>query len=80
MAMCREEWGVTPHRRWAALTWGPGRASALWRSASNVVLFNGLLDPWHGGGVLQSLSNTVVALEIPEVGGKMQGRLGRTGV
>lgn len=31
------------------------------------VLFfsNGLLDPWHGGGVLETISDTLVALIIP---------------
>lgn len=26
---------------------------------------NGLLDPWHGGGVLQNISDSLVALIIP---------------
>ena len=26
---------------------------------------NGLLDPWHGGGVLHNISDTLVALTIP---------------
>ena len=34
---------------------------------SNMVFSNGLLDPWHGGGVLRDVSETIVALVIPEV-------------
>ena len=30
-----------------------------------VVRSNGLLDPWHGGGVLESISDTIIALIIP---------------
>lgn len=28
-------------------------------------LSNGLLDPWHGGGVLKNLTDTLIALVIP---------------
>ncbi len=37
-------------------------------SLSNVVFSNGLYDPWHGGGVLHNLSDTVTAVIIPEGG------------
>ena len=61
-AACRSQWGVEPRRFWAQQEWG-GRDIT---SASNIVFSNGLLDPWHGGGVLHDLSPTLVALIIPE--------------
>jgi hypothetical protein len=63
---CNSSWGVTPHSKiWAVTEWGGRRIQA----GSNIVFTNGLLDPWHGGGVLESLSDSLVAVVIPEVGG-----------
>lgn len=44
--------------------WG-GRNIA---AGSNIVFSNGLLDPWHGGGVLEDVSRSLTAVVIPEVG------------
>lgn len=52
---CMSEWGVQPRRLRATIEWGGRRLDAL----SNVVFSNGLYDPWHGGGVLEDLSDTV---------------------
>ena len=51
--------GVFPRADWAMTEWG----SAL-GSASNIVFANGDLDPWSGGGVLTSPTETAVALII----------------
>ena len=56
---------MTPRRLHADTEWG-GRHI---ESGSNIVFSNGALDPWHGGGVLASLSDTLVAVELPEVCG-----------
>merc|ERR1719226_121232 len=36
------------------------------QGASNIVFTNGLLDPWSSGGVLRTISKSVVSLIIPE--------------
>lgn len=43
---------------------------------SNIVFSNGLLDPWHGGGVMRDVSDTVVSLVIPEVRARRQQGMG----
>jgi len=58
---CMHEWGVTPRPEWARVALG-GKHIA---SATNIVFSNGLLDPWHGGGVLRNLSSSVLAILIP---------------
>ena len=46
----------------ASFRWGGRKLDAL----TNVVFSNGLFDPWSGGGVLKSLSDSVVSVIIPE--------------
>jgi lysosomal Pro-X carboxypeptidase len=62
-AGCKQQWGVETGRIWATVEWGGRRISA----ASNIVFSNGLYDPWHGGGVLQNISDSVRSVIIPEV-------------
>ncbi|KXZ53845.1 hypothetical protein GPECTOR_6g763 [Gonium pectorale] len=62
VSACQDNWGVTPRPLWATLEWGGRRLSA----ASNIVFSNGLLDPWHGGGVLEDISDSLPAVIIPE--------------
>ena len=59
---CNATWGAVPDALHAQTEWGGRRLGA----ASNVVFSNGLYDPWHGGGVLQSVSSSVLAVVIPE--------------
>lgn len=50
-----QEWNVIPRPLWAVTEWGGHNLATL----SNVVFSNGLYDPWHGGGVLEDLSDSV---------------------
>ncbi len=59
---CEDTWGVTPSKYKATIEWGGRRLE----SASNIVFSNGGRDPWRYGGVLESLSDTLVAISIPE--------------
>ncbi|KDD71975.1 hypothetical protein H632_c4069p0, partial [Helicosporidium sp. ATCC 50920] len=61
-AGCRKQWDVDTRPYWASVEWGGRRLEAL----SNVVFSNGLLDPWSGGGVLTNLSDSLIAVVIPE--------------
>jgi lysosomal Pro-X carboxypeptidase len=58
---CIEQWGVSLRPQWAMTQYG-GR-KALY-AASNIVLSNGNYDPWSGTGVLQNISDSVVAVPI----------------
>lgn len=59
---CEEQWGVAPRPLHATIEWGGKRIDTL----SNIVFSNGMLDPWSGGGVLSSLSDSLVAVVISE--------------
>ncbi|KAF0718531.1 Aste57867_1633 [Aphanomyces stellatus] len=58
---CRREWGVEMRPTWANTVYG-GRQAL--EAASNIVFTNGNFDPWSGTGVLESLSDSVVALTV----------------
>lgn len=59
---CEKTWGVTPRMTWVATNFGAGNILA----SSNIIFSNGLLDPWHGGGFLKSLSDSLVAIVIED--------------
>ena len=52
---CEDTWGVTPRPTWGTIQWGGKDLQTL----TNVVFSNGLYDPWHLGGVLEDLSDSV---------------------
>ncbi len=58
---CNASYGVIPRAYWASTTLASRDLSA----ASNIVFSNGGYDPWHGGGVLANVSESVIALMIP---------------
>lgn len=45
---------------------GQGIERVLKRFGSNIIFFNGLRDPWSGGGVLKNISRSVVAIVAKE--------------
>lgn len=42
-----------------------GAAPAALAAASRIAFWNGLLDPWSSGGILEDLSDSLVALVDP---------------
>lgn len=67
---CR--WGVNdvrgyPHQRDAWSSWVDEYYGGLRiEAATNIVFSNGLMDPWSSGGVLSNVSETVIAVVIPD--------------
>ncbi|XP_034830047.1 lysosomal Pro-X carboxypeptidase [Maniola hyperantus] len=57
---CHKKYNVYPRPDAAMIEYGGDRIKA----ASNIVFSNGLLDPWAGGGILNSISSTVTAVVI----------------
>jgi len=60
--ICQAKWKVKPRVKMADIMYG---AREL-HGASNIIFSNGLLDPWSSGGILRSVSKSVIALLIPE--------------
>ncbi|CAG7717024.1 unnamed protein product [Allacma fusca] len=59
---CQQKWKVQPRPYMAEIMYGGKHIQA----SSNIVFSNGLLDPWSGGGVLESLSDSLISVIIPE--------------
>jgi lysosomal Pro-X carboxypeptidase len=49
---CQSAYQVTPRPDWIPIYYGATNIQA----ASNIIFSNGMLDPWRGGGVQESLS------------------------
>ncbi|CAI9260648.1 unnamed protein product [Lactuca saligna] len=64
---CQQVFGVTPRPYWAPIEFGGyGIKTVLEKFASNIIFSNGLRDPYSSGGVLQNISDTVVAIYTQE--------------
>lgn len=61
-AHCSKTFGKTP--RYGVLNDALGVDNIP--ASSNIVFANGLLDPWHSGGILQNISESLIALIIPD--------------
>jgi dipeptidyl-peptidase-2 len=62
---CASAWGIQTRPDWLTLEYGLTPA-LLKKSPSRIIFSNGLLDPWHVGGVLESLSDSLVAVIIKD--------------
>ncbi|XP_028795510.1 lysosomal Pro-X carboxypeptidase isoform X1 [Neltuma alba] len=63
VSACSANYGAEPRPHWITTEFGgPGIERVLKRSGGNIIFFNGLRDPWSGGGVLKNISQTVVAI------------------
>ncbi|XP_051048216.1 lysosomal Pro-X carboxypeptidase [Phodopus roborovskii] len=58
---CFSQWGVKPRPYWITTLYGGKNIS----SHSNIIFSNGDLDPWSGGGVTKDITDTLVAINIP---------------
>ncbi|XP_002530520.2 lysosomal Pro-X carboxypeptidase [Ricinus communis] len=60
---CKLRFDIDPRPNWITTEFGGHNIKmALKRFASNIIFFNGLRDPWSGGGVLEDISKSLVAL------------------
>ncbi|XP_063301035.1 lysosomal Pro-X carboxypeptidase [Pelobates fuscus] len=59
---CYKQWGVRPRASWITTVYGGKNIT----SYSNIIFSNGGLDPWSAGGVKESLSDSLIAIMIPE--------------
>ncbi|GMG98514.1 hypothetical protein Nepgr_000354 [Nepenthes gracilis] len=60
---CRKIYGVSPRPHWITSYYGGhGIKLILRRFASNIIFSNGLRDPYSSAGVLENISDTVVAI------------------
>ncbi|RNA18807.1 dipeptidyl peptidase 2-like [Brachionus plicatilis] len=59
---CLKTWGVKVRKEWPSIQfWGKHI-----KTATNIVFSNGLLDPWHNGGPLTNVSDSLVAVIIED--------------
>ncbi|KAL3530469.1 hypothetical protein ACH5RR_009791, partial [Cinchona calisaya] len=60
---CEKLYGVPPRADWASTYYGGKDIKlVLRRFASNIIFSNGLSDPYSGGGVVEDLSDSLLAV------------------
>ncbi|XP_053161841.1 lysosomal Pro-X carboxypeptidase isoform X3 [Hemicordylus capensis] len=59
---CFSTWKVRPRPSWVPISYGGKNISAH----TNIIFSNGGLDPWSGGGVTRNITDSLVAIVIPE--------------
>eukprot|EP01091_Cochliopodium_minus_P011202 TRINITY_DN3116_c0_g1_i1.p1 TRINITY_DN3116_c0_g1~~TRINITY_DN3116_c0_g1_i1.p1 ORF type:complete len:495 (-),score=111.03 TRINITY_DN3116_c0_g1_i1:45-1499(-) len=59
---CQEKWDVNPRPGWLKTLFGGENINY----ASNIIFSNGVLDPWHGGGYLSNVSDSLIAVVIDD--------------
>ncbi|KAJ8899114.1 hypothetical protein K2173_010470 [Erythroxylum novogranatense] len=66
-SVCYASNQVYPRRNWITTQFGGQNIKrVLKRSGGNIIFFNGLRDPWSGGGVLQNISESIIAIVAEE--------------
>ena len=64
---CKSIFGIKPRPLWITTEFGGHDIErVLKRYGSNIIFFNGLRDPWSGGGVLKNISKSIVAIVAKE--------------
>ncbi|KAA8516774.1 hypothetical protein F0562_017028, partial [Nyssa sinensis] len=64
---CKQAFNIEPRPNWITTEFGGHDIDkVLKRFGSNIIFFNGLRDPWSGGGVLKNISNSIVAIVAKE--------------
>jgi len=63
-ASCFAEYGEEPQYNWALDYFGGRVPKRDFMKASNIIFSNGSLDPWHAGGVLETINDQCLTLYI----------------
>uniref|UniRef100_A0A5B6ZVA8 Putative lysosomal Pro-X carboxypeptidase-like n=1 Tax=Davidia involucrata TaxID=16924 RepID=A0A5B6ZVA8_DAVIN len=64
---CKQNFKIEPRPNWITTEFGGHDIErVLKRFGSNIIFFNGLRDPWSSGGVLKSISKSIVAIVAKE--------------
>ncbi|KAG9456822.1 hypothetical protein H6P81_001330 [Aristolochia fimbriata] len=67
MESCHKEYGVYPRPHWVTTEFGGHNIRrVLEKFATNIIFSNGLRDPYSSGGVLQNISDSIVAVYTTE--------------